>query len=126
MDFVHEWSGQDNIIETSYEAVTRDPVEELVKIVKYIEPERLKILKPEDIVDAFSFEKQSNRKRGEEDVKSFIRKGIIGDWKNSFNREACEVFNHYAGDELILLNYEADHSWVDREPTMKDFKHDAI
>ena len=126
VDFVHEWKDNTDIIETSYEAVTRDPVGELVKIVKYIDPKRLEKINPEGIVKAFSFEAQSSRKRGEEDVKSFIRKGIIGDWKNSFNRDACKVFNHYAGNELILLNYEADHSWVDREPTMKDFKSDAV
>ena len=116
-DFVEIWKDSSEVIETSYEAVTLDPIGELDKIIRYIDPARLEKINLEDIRHAFSFEKQSNRKRGEEDVKSFIRKGIIGDWKNSFNREACEVFNHYAGDELILLNYEADHSWVDRELT---------
>ena len=112
-EFVEMWHGVPNVIETSYEAVTRNTVKELIKIVKYIDPERLKDIDPDKIVSDYSFEKQSNRKRGEEDVKSFIRKGIIGDWKNVFNREACQVFSHYAGDELICLNYEKDHSWAD-------------
>lgn len=116
VDFVDLWKDSSNIIETSYEAVTRDPEGELTKIVQYIEPERLEVIDTEAIVQRFSFEAQSNRKRGEEDVTSFIRKGIIGDWKNAFNREACKVFDHYAGNELIALDYEADRSWIDKQP----------
>ena len=41
-----------------------------------------------------------------------MRKGIVGDWKNYFNKEAREIFNHYAGDQLIKLGYEKDRSWV--------------
>lgn len=117
VDFVRLWKNSPDVIETSYEAVTHDPVGELVKIISYIDPDRLDTVDPEDIVERFSFEKQSNRKRGVEDVTSFIRKGIIGDWQNTFNREACKVFEHYAGKELIELDYESDGSWVNRQPT---------
>ena len=114
-EFVDMWHRAPGVVETSYEAVTANPIKELIKIVEYIDPERLKNIDTEKIVRDFSFEKQSNRKRGEEDVKSFIRKGIIGDWKNAFNKEACEIFNHYAGKELILLEYEPDQSWMDKQ-----------
>ena len=114
-DFVDMWRGSPDVVETSYEAVTHDPVKELIKIITYIDPEQLQNIDVEKIVKSHSFESQSNRKRGEEDVKSFIRKGIIGDWKNVFNREACDVFQHYAGKELILLGYEHDNSWVTRQ-----------
>ena len=80
------WHKVPGVVETSYEAVTLDPVKELIKIVEYIDPEKLKDINPEKIVRDFSFQKQSNRKRGEEDVKSFIRKGIIGNWKNVLTR----------------------------------------
>lgn len=112
VDFVKIWKDSPDVIETSYEAVTRDPVGELVKMVTYIDPHRVEKINSEEIVEQHSFEKQSNRKRGEEDVKSFIRKGIIGDWKNTFNREACQIFDYYGGKELVLLEYEKDHSWV--------------
>jgi len=32
-----------------------------------------------------------------------LRKGISGDWKNKFSREAKQIFNEYAGKELIQL-----------------------
>ncbi len=65
-----------------------------------------------EICDRFSFAKQSNRKPGEEDRGSFLRKGIAGDWKNNFTRAACEMFDKYGGDALIAAGYEKDHSWV--------------
>ncbi len=42
----------------------------------------------------------------------FLRKGIVGDWKNTFTSEARGVFNRFAGEELILLDYEKDERWV--------------
>jgi hypothetical protein len=65
-----------------------------------------------NIVEKYSFENQSKRKRGVENRKSFLRKGIAGDWKNYFNKEAREIFYHYGGNALILAGYEKDDSWV--------------
>jgi len=64
-----------------------------------------------EIVTKYSFKNQTKREPGQEDKKSFLRKGIAGDWKNHFSKEACQVFDHYAGKELILLDYEKDHNW---------------
>lgn len=41
---------------------------------------------------------------------------MIGDWRNNFTQEARQVFDYYAGDELILLGYERDRDWVDTLP----------
>ena len=54
----------------------------------------------------------TKRKAGEEDRSSFLRKGIAGDWKNHFNTEAVNIFDHYAGETLIKLGYEKNHDWV--------------
>ena len=62
--------------------------------------------------DLFSFERQSGRPSGEENKESFLRKGVIGDWRTRFSPQAREVFDRYAGEELILLGYERDRSWV--------------
>ena len=64
------------------------------------------------IADEFSFERQAGRRAGEEDKRSFLRKGIVGDWRNYFTREAREVFAGFAGSELVLLGYERDRAWV--------------
>jgi hypothetical protein len=63
------------------------------------------------ITNRFSFERLTGRKQGKEDRGSFARKGIAGDWKNYFSEEACQVFDHYAGNILIELGYETNHDW---------------
>jgi hypothetical protein len=55
------------------------------------------------IAEEFSFERQAGRRPGEEDKRSFLRKGVVGDWRNHFSQEARETFDRYAGSELILL-----------------------
>ncbi len=70
-----------------------------------------------DLVHKYSFEQQSKRKVGEENQNSFLRKGIIGDWKNVFTQEAKELFDSYAGCALIKLGYEKDNSWVHNDNT---------
>jgi len=71
-----------------------------------VDEQRLK-----EVVHKFSFENQTNRKKGVEDTNSFLRKGIVGDWKNYFNEEAKEIFKKHAGKELIELGYENDLNW---------------
>jgi hypothetical protein len=63
-------------------------------------------------VDRWRFERQTGRPSGREDRTSFARKGIAGDWRNHFSADARAVFHRHAGDLLLELGYEADHSWV--------------
>jgi len=63
-------------------------------------------------VENCRFEKMTGRKRGDENIKSFARKGIAGDWRNHFSADACRVFHRYWGAELLRLGYEADDGWV--------------
>ncbi|MGA1791488.1 MAG: sulfotransferase domain-containing protein [bacterium] len=65
-------------------------------------------------VERFSFKAKTGRDPGTENNRSQDRKGIIGDHKNHFTREAAEIFNHYAGHLLKRLGYEKDDSWIDR------------
>lgn len=111
-DFVNRWHGEENVAFTSYEACLLDPYSELRKILLSFDRSDCSDEKLKSIVEQHSFESQSSRKRGEEDVNSFIRKGIAGDWKNYFNKEASEIFLHHCGEELILLGYSSDNSWV--------------
>ena len=62
-------------------------------------------------VEAFSFEHMAGRKKGDEDSRSFFRKGIIGDWHEKFSEADKRSFKQVAGDLLVELGYENDQSW---------------
>ena len=58
-------------------------------------------------VGAASFERLSKgRARGDEDPSSFFRKGVAGDWRNTFTEQDRRVFEQAAGDLLARLGYE--------------------
>lgn len=112
--FYRAWHNQTSVAaELRYETLLTDSSSELFRV-----QEILGGLKSKEecisIAEQFSFQRQANRKPGEENNKSFLRKGIAGDWKNVFGREAAEVFQHYHGDALIELGYETNSDWVDR------------
>lgn len=46
------------------------------------------------------------REQGQEDVKSHLRKGVAGDWKNYFTPEVDQLFRETTGDLLQALGYE--------------------
>lgn len=97
-----------------YERLLTDGVEELSTCIRCLtgeEPERDRI---EWALEKYSFARQTKRAPGQEDVRSAKRKGIAGDWKSHFSREAAQIFDDLAGDVLIELGYEPDHSWVER------------
>lgn len=63
-------------------------------------------------IEAERFEAITGRAPGTEDPNAFVRKGIAGDWRTVFTREAAEAYDAYAGETLIRCGYEPDHSWV--------------
>ncbi|MEE8574732.1 MAG: sulfotransferase domain-containing protein [Thermodesulfobacteriota bacterium] len=65
----------------------------------------------EAALDEFNFKKFSGRERGEADNTNFFRKGIVGDWKNTFEETDREMFKQIAGELLIKLGYETDSNW---------------
>ena len=67
----------------------------------------------ETAVKRFDFARRSGRKPGEEDSNAFLRKGVAGEWRSSFTREAAEIFDHHAGDVLLEMNYENDRGWIE-------------
>lgn len=58
-----------------------------------------------------SFEARSGRQKGEEDVQSHFRKGIVGDWRNYFTDKIKADFKQRYGDILIATGYEKDYDW---------------
>ncbi len=111
-DFVRRWRWREDVIHVRYEDVRRDAASELRRVFAGLTGEELSQEEAAAIADEFSFERQSGRAPGEEDKKSFLRKGVVGDWRNRFGPKAREVFDRYAGEELISLGYEHDHAWV--------------
>jgi len=65
-------------------------------------------------VEGERFEVVTGRARGSEQADAFVRKGISGDWRNVFNREAAEIYAAYAGETLVRCGYEPDQEWVGR------------
>ena len=111
-EFVNHWAGCTRCVEVKYEDLRMRPVEEMQRVVEQLSGQTISTSRMVEVVEAKSFERVSGRKAGEEDTRSFMRKGIVGDWKNYFNQESKERFHIYAGDALIRLNYEVDSTWV--------------
>jgi hypothetical protein len=63
------------------------------------------------ITERHSFERQAGRKRGEEDIHSHHRKGIIGDWRNYFDEKIKLFFKEKYGNILIDTGYENSLDW---------------
>lgn len=95
-----------------YEDLLIDAPTILAEAIQQTTQSKIDLERLTKIVDKYSFENQTKRKRGEEITSSFLRKGIAGDWKNKFTPEAKQVFNYYAGDMLIRLGYEKNNDWA--------------
>ena len=110
-DFIDRWWEDDTNPKSSYEKLTQNTLEELTRIL-----DELSIpIEQESIaaaIEKFSFENQSGRSTGQVDQKSFVRKGIVGDWVNCFDRDSARLFNTLAGDQLIKAGYETNDDWV--------------
>ena len=103
------------IINRKKKILLQNPVKELgeaIYKVIHCTPDKDLLKK---IVGKYSFKTLSGRNPGEENRHSFMRKGIAGDWKNHFSKQARKIFHQYAGVELVRLGYEVDDSWVERD-----------
>lgn len=58
-----------------------------------------------------SFARQTWWRLGKEDVKSHLRKGKVGDWKNHFDDRLKGVFKELYGEALVKAGYERDLAW---------------
>jgi len=111
-EFVRNWIDKD-VNKVKYEGLIDDcygSMQELLESItnKPVDEERLN-----KIIHKYSFENQTRRKPGQEDVKSFIRKGQPGDWKEKFTSNSAKTFNDYYGQEMIKLGYVQDNTWID-------------
>lgn len=109
--FVRAWESEPAAVLVRYEDLRLHTAEELTRVVASLNGATPDPTRVAEAVEIHRFEKMAQRKAGEEDRTSFLRKGVAGDWVNHFTPEARAVFEHYAGPELIRLGYEKDSSW---------------
>ena len=63
-------------------------------------------------LDLNAFERAARGRRpGQSDAKSFLRKGIVGDWRNHFSKTNIETFKKIAGQTLVKAGYEENNDW---------------
>lgn len=114
-DFARRWHRRRDAVHVSYEALRRDTPGELARVLFELTGRRPGEAEAAAVAEEFSFRRQSGRRPGQEDRGSFLRKGVVGDWRARFGPEARRALDRYAGRELILLGYEPDRRWVEDE-----------
>ena len=102
---VNTWIARNPTAVVRYEDLHTVPKETLDSLMMRLNAQVLSdiILKA---VEMFNFQRLTGRQSGEEDRKSFFRKGIVGDWKNHFSKRDLDCFQHEAGDTLEMLGYQ--------------------
>ncbi len=114
--FADVWHGEQDAIHTSYEALQRDTFSEIVRLCTALGQDVPPAEKITEVISRFSFKRQTDgRQPGQESPSSFLRKGIVGDWRNVFSPESRRIFDYHAGKQLISLGYEPDTAWVTAE-----------
>lgn len=125
-DYVRAWLDSGIAVVTSYEALSRDCVGELGRVLQAarlpFDDGRL-----EQAVYRQSLEQRRKwtlsqeaqefyrgRGRGVEHWLRFLRKGIVGDWANHFNREQMRLAQKYFGELMLELGYAqlGENTWL--------------
>lgn len=111
-EHIDDWWDRPRVHHTSYEALLADTTTEFGRLMTAVTGQRCDTNRVTAAVDRYTFRSSTGRGQGEEDRGSFLRKGIAGDWRNHFTREAAEAFDAIAGDALVTLGYETDRNWT--------------
>ncbi len=108
---VRQWVFNKNVICVKYEDFHRNCSETLKFVLNRLGIVDIDMELLNMTVKKFSFVKQTGRKPGDANKKDNKRKGIIGDWKEHFNKETAFLFHQHTGNLLLKLNYETDPNW---------------
>ena len=111
-DHVLSWTGNNktNLLMIRYEDMYLDSVNKITEILEFLclDINSFDIKKAIDKSN-FSNMKMIESKYGRGKLKSgpdvFMRKGIIGDWKESYNSDDIKIFKKYEKDALFALDY---------------------
>lgn len=92
--------------EVTYEALLESPRREMERLFAFLDVDR-SAAAIERIMAKTAFETLSGgRKRGEEDLNSFYRKGIAGDWQGKLDDWAQAEIKKYCGALMDSYGYE--------------------
>ena len=96
----------DRVYEVHYEHLLEEPHKELRGLLNFLGADT-----SDDVLDNAvknsSFETLTRgRKPGEEDKKSFFRKGVAGDWMEYFDMDTLEAFEEIAKESLSIYGYK--------------------
>jgi hypothetical protein len=83
--------------ELNYRDLHLDPVGETERLFRFLGASAERVL-VEQVAAATSFEALAGRKAGEEDASSFLRKGVVGDWKTRLDPETAELISQSCGE----------------------------
>lgn len=115
-EHIADWWDRPRVHHTTYEALLEDTPKEFGRLMSDMVGEPCDTARVKAAVDRYAFRSSTGRGQGDEDRSSFLRKGVAGDWRNHFDREAAEAFDAIAGDALVMLGYESDRDWVAEVP----------
>ena len=118
VDYLNSWLRPseslkvNKLILTQYERLHSQPHEELTHIITRLLPISL-LARPESERVAEALERQSfpNMVKQLGDDRHFMRKGIVGDWRNHFDRETAQMFNVHFGEFMLEQGYIRDLEW---------------
>lgn len=116
--FLDSWLSRPSICVVRYEDCLKEPEQQLIRMLRFLD-DVIDLDRIVKTVEETSFESITKkkygaaRKTGDADNSKFHRKGVIGDWKNHFNEEACLLLEKVDGPSIRRLGYETDSSWVE-------------
>lgn len=90
--------------QVSYEQLHQDPLSASIAVFGFLGASADEATVKASLEEA-SFRKLSGRDAGDEDKGSFFRKGVVGDWRNHFDRRDLALFMKQAGELMRELGY---------------------
>jgi hypothetical protein len=96
-----------NFLQLSYEDLLERPEGNLKAVFEFLDA-RAEDSVVRRCVEENDFEKVAGRPRGYENSRSFMRKGVAGDWRKVFTERDRRVYETIAKDALLEMGYPVD------------------